>query len=108
MKPYKGKLTLRSTLRYSMRTLNEGEKEMEFGRKQRALKHEEGREPGGRRLLEIMYSERLCYNLLLFPNCLLRSGLLIAYTQCSLRGYYIKVTITTTIKSMNLIHKIEC
>lgn len=44
MKPYKGMLTLRSTLRYSMRTLNEGEKEMEFGRVQRALNDEERRE----------------------------------------------------------------
>jgi hypothetical protein len=44
MKLYKGKLTLRSTFRYSMRTLNEGEKEMEFGRVQRALNDEERRE----------------------------------------------------------------
>lgn len=44
MKPYKGILTLRSTLRYSMHTLNEGEKEMEFGRVQRALNDEERRE----------------------------------------------------------------
>lgn len=44
MKPYKGILALRSTLRYSMRTLNEGEKEMEFGRVQRALNDEERRE----------------------------------------------------------------
>lgn len=65
MKPYTGKLTLRSTVRYSNCTLNEGERAGRFPwggeGSEHCAKGLGGKRTGEGDYLEIMYSKRLYY-----------------------------------------------
>jgi hypothetical protein len=88
MKPYKGELTLRSTVRYSKCTPNEGGRRRErrgkvplgWGGLGAACKRKEREQSRG-----LLGNKALQKTLPLGLNCLLTSGLLIAYTQRSVR-----------------------